>query len=146
VTNGRLADQQYRELLAFRSGLRRFLRWSEEQAIAAGVTAQQHQLLLAVRGHAGPDAPTIGDIADHLLIRHHSAVELADRAASAGLVDRVVDRDDRRVVHLHLTAKGADILAHLSAAHLEELARLAPLVQRLTTDVDDPWSPPPIDP
>ena len=64
---------QYQELLAFRTALRRFLRWSEQQAAAAGVTGQQHQLLLAIRGHDGPGAPTVGDVAEHLLLRHHSA-------------------------------------------------------------------------
>src|SRR4051812_42497761 len=93
-----LADEQYRELLAFRTGLRRFLRWSGEQAEAAGLTAQQHQLLLTIRGHNGSRGPTMGDAADALLLRHHSAVELVDRADQSGLVRRVADADDRRVV------------------------------------------------
>ena len=69
-------------LLEFRTGLRRFLHWSEEQARAAGLTAAQHQLLLAVRGHDG--GPTIGEVAEQLLLRHHSAVELVDRAERPG--------------------------------------------------------------
>ena len=131
VTAAGLPDEQYRELLAFRTALRRFLRWSEQQAEAAGVTGQQHQLLLAIRGHDGPDAPTVGDVAEHLLLRHHSAVELVDRAAEAGLVRRLADADDGRLVRLELTPRGRDLLERLSAAHLEELARLAPIVQRL---------------
>ncbi len=123
-----LDDGQYRELLEFRTGLRRFLRWSEDQAAAAGLTGQQHQLLLAVRGHAGPEAPTIGDVAEHLLLRHHSAVELVDRAERAGLVRRHGDGGDRRLVRLQLTAKGRRVLDRLTAAHLEELARLAPVM------------------
>ncbi|HEX6785591.1 MAG TPA: MarR family transcriptional regulator [Acidimicrobiales bacterium] len=126
-----LHDDQYQELLAFRTALRRFLRWSEQQAAAAGLTGQQHQLLLAIRGHRGPSAPTVGDVAEHLLLRHHSAVELADRAAEAGLVCRLADADDGRFVRLELTTRGRDLLERLSAAHLEELARLAPMVQRL---------------
>ena len=35
--------------------LRRFLHWSEEQAVAVGLTPAQHQLLLAIRGQAGPE-------------------------------------------------------------------------------------------
>src|SRR5689334_14915955 len=93
-----LGDDQYRELLAFRTGLRRFLRWSEEQAAAAGLTPQQHQLLLAIRGSATP--PSVGDVADLLLLRHHSAVELVDRAEQAGLVIRGSDPVDRRLVRL----------------------------------------------
>lgn len=124
-----LEDGDYRQLLAFRDGLRRFLRWSEEQAKAAGLTPAQHQLLLAVRGHDGD--PTVGDLAEHLLLRHHSVVGLVDRAEQAGLVRRVVDEDDHRVVRIRLTRSGARRLASLSAAHLEELRRLAPKVEPL---------------
>src|SRR5215216_2348390 len=105
-----LADEQYRELLAFRTVLRRFLRWSGEQAEAAGLTSQQHQLLLAIRGHNGTRGPTMGDVADSLLLRHHSAVELVDRAEQSGLVRRVSDADDRRVVRLRLTGRGRRLL------------------------------------
>jgi len=131
MTPVRLGDREYRELLAFRTGLRRFLRWSDQQAAAAGLTGQQHQLLLAVRGHEGPRQPTIGDVAEHLLLRHHSAVELVDRAEQGGLVQRFVDDEDRRVVRLDLTGKGRRLLERLTAAHLEELARLAPVIARL---------------
>jgi DNA-binding MarR family transcriptional regulator len=115
----------YRRLLEFRTGLRRFLRWSEEQAAAAGLTPAQHQLLLVVRGHPGPDGPTIGDVADYLLLRHHSAVELVDRAESAGLVRRVRDRADHRIVRLHLTPLGTGRIEELAALHVEELTRFA---------------------
>jgi DNA-binding MarR family transcriptional regulator len=108
------------------------MRWSEQQAAAAGLTGQQHQLLLAIRGHDGAGAPTVGDVAEHLLLRHHSAVELVDRAAEAGLVRRLADEGDGRVVRLALTDHGRDVLERLSAAHVEELGRLAPTVQRLT--------------
>lgn len=117
-----LDQADYERLLAFRDGLRRFLRWSEDEAKAVGLTAAQHQLLLAVRGHGG--RPTIGDIADHLLLRHHSTVELVDRAASTGLVERIEDADDHRLVRLRLTRAGARKLDALSAVHLEELSRL----------------------
>jgi len=132
-----LGDDQYRELLGFRTALRRFLHWSDQQAGAAGLTGQQHQLLLAIRGHEDQTPPTIGDIADHLLLRHHSAVELVDRAEQGGLVRRVVDQDDRRVVHLVLTAKGQRLLDQLTAAHLEELVQFAPIVQRLVHGLDE---------
>jgi DNA-binding MarR family transcriptional regulator len=118
----RLTDGDFRELLRFRDALRRFQRWSEGEAAAAGLTPAQHQLLLAVRGHDGD--PTIGDVAEHLMLRHHSAVELVDRAERAGLLRRRPDPDDRRVVHLELTADGDAHLATLAAAHLAELRRL----------------------
>jgi DNA-binding MarR family transcriptional regulator len=118
-------DEDYQRLLALRTGLRRFLHWSEEQAHAAGLTPSHHQLLLAVRGHDDPRGPTIGDIAGYLLLRHHSAVELAQRAEGLGLIDRVEDSADRRVVRLALTDKGMAALEQLTALHVEELARLA---------------------
>jgi DNA-binding MarR family transcriptional regulator len=118
------SDSDYRRLLRFRTELRRFLHWSEEQAEGMGLTAAQHQLLLAVRGVDDPDGPRVGDVAEALLLRHHSAVGLVDRAAEAGLVRRVVDRSDHRVVRLRLTAKGRSKLARLSHRHAEELERL----------------------
>jgi DNA-binding MarR family transcriptional regulator len=116
------SEAELRRLLAFRDGLRRFLRWSEDQAKAVGLTGPQHQLLLAIRGHGSP--PSIGDVAHHLLLRHHSAVELVDRAVRSGLVRRVADPADQRVVRLELLPAGDAKLAALSAAHYEELSRL----------------------
>src|SRR5690606_18646386 len=92
-----LSDGDLRRLLAFRDGLRRFLHWSTQQAEAVGLTGTQHQLLLAIRGHGEPP-PSIRDVADHLLLRHHSAVELVDRAEKAGLVRRENDPDDQREI------------------------------------------------
>jgi DNA-binding MarR family transcriptional regulator len=122
----RITDADYRQLLEFRTGLRRFVRWSEQQAQGAGVSPGQHQLLLAVRGHPDRRGPTIGDVAEYLLLRHHSAVGLVDRAEDAGLVRRRQDRDDHRIVRLQLTARGAETLQRLTAVTLEELARLSP--------------------
>jgi DNA-binding MarR family transcriptional regulator len=127
-----LSSADYEELLRFRTGLRRFLRWSEEEATASGLTPAQHQLLLAIRGHPGRAAPTIGDVASALLLRHHSAVGLVDRAEAAGLVRRRVDRDDARVVRLALTPAGARRLAQLTTAHLAELAVLTSTLRPLS--------------
>ena len=119
-----LDQQDYERLLAFRTGLRRFLAWSAQQAEAAGITPAQHQLLLAIRGHPDPRGPTIGEIAGYLLVRHHSAVELIDRAATAGLVARRADSEDGRTVRIALTGDGRKRLERLAAAHLEELDRM----------------------
>jgi len=132
-----LADEDYRQLLAFRVGLRRFLRWSERQAKASGITSARHQLLLAIRGDEGPRGPTIGDVAASLLLRHHSAVGLVDRAVAAGLVRRMADPADQRVVRLALTDLGRDRLEALSTAHLEELRRLSPPVRGLWRGLED---------
>ncbi len=119
-----ICDEDYQRLLEFRTELRRFLQWSEEKAHAEGLTPAQHQLLLAVRGHPDAKAPTVGDVARSLLIRHHSAVGLIDRTAEAGYIRRIMDPDDHRVVRLALTPAGARKLARLTRRHLEELRRL----------------------
>ena len=122
-SGGELTDEDYSRLLELRDGLRRFLHWSEQQAREAGITPAQHQLLLAVRGHPG-GRPTLSDISAHLLLRHHSAVGLVDRAVAAGLVTRCGDDDDHRVVHVALTPRGERTLAALTAEHKEELERI----------------------
>ncbi|MDQ6797717.1 MAG: MarR family winged helix-turn-helix transcriptional regulator [Actinomycetota bacterium] len=127
----RLEARDYHRLLTFRDGLRRFQHWSEAQAAAVGLTPSQHQLLLAIRGHdgdglAGHTPPAVGDVAAHLMLRHHSAVELINRAVGAGLVVRHADPADHRVVRLDLTPEGARRLEALTALHLDELSRLAP--------------------
>jgi DNA-binding MarR family transcriptional regulator len=120
-----LPDEAYARLLTMRTGLRRFLHWSEQQAAAAGLTAAQHQLLLAIRGHDDPRGPTIGEIADYLFLRQNSVVGLVDRADAAGLVVRERDVSDHRVVRLRLSDDGARRLEALSALHLQELERLS---------------------
>ncbi len=121
---GRFTDEDYRNILTFRTRLRQFLSWSAEQARAAGLTPAQHQLILAVRGHPDPEGPTIGEIAEYLQLRHHSAVGLVDRAAAAGLVRRREDSRDRRVSRVQLERAGADALDHLTALHVAELRAL----------------------
>jgi DNA-binding MarR family transcriptional regulator len=125
------SDEDYRRLLELRTGLRRFLRWSEEQARAAGVTPAHHQLLLAIRGHPDQRGPTVGDVAGYLLLRHHSAVGLVDRAVAAGLIARSQDADNASAVRLRLTEDGSRQLEALSELHLEELAHLAPTMHVL---------------
>jgi DNA-binding MarR family transcriptional regulator len=127
----RLQDADYQRLLELRTGLRRFLRWSEEQAGAAGLTSAQHQLLLAVRGHPDRRGPTTGQVSELLLRRHHTTVSLIDRAEAAGLLVRRADPDDARVVRLVLTPLGARRLEQLAELHLEELSRLGPQLSRL---------------
>ena len=131
-----LSDEDFTSLLALRTGLRRFLHWSEQQARNAGLTPAQHQLLLAVRGHSDPVGPTIGDVADYLVLRHHSASELVDRAVRAGLVTRSPDADNASIVRVTLTPDGLERLTGLSAAHLEELTHLAPTMRALWRAID----------
>jgi DNA-binding MarR family transcriptional regulator len=126
-----LSQNDYANLLAFRAALRRFERWSEAQAREVGLTPAQHQLLLAVKGHADERGPTIREVAEYLGVQHHSAVGLADRAADAGLVTRMRDVEDARLVRLILTDEGEARIGQLSALHVAELARLTPLLEHL---------------
>jgi DNA-binding MarR family transcriptional regulator len=123
--------EDFEHLLAFRSSLRRFERWSEDQARQAGLTHVQHQLLVAVKGHPGTKPPTVRDLAGYLLLRHHSTVELVDRAEAAGLVQRAADSSDGRLVRVRLTGRGARILNDLTPAHLVELHSLAAILDEL---------------
>jgi DNA-binding MarR family transcriptional regulator len=127
-----LSSEDYENLLAFRTGLRRFLRWSEARAREVGLTPAQHQLLLAIKGHPGAAPPAVGDLAESLLLRPHSTVELIDRAEAAGLVERWGDDGDGRITRVQLTADGATRLDRLASAHLDELRRLAPILDQLT--------------
>ena len=132
-----LEQADFEHLLELRTGLRRFLRWSEEQAKAAGLTAAKHQLLLAIKGHPDPAGPTIGEVADYLVLRHHSAVGLIDRAEKDGLIRRSPDRDSRSVVRVTLTPAGEAKLDALAEAHLEEITHLAPTMQTLWHALED---------
>ncbi|MGX5827516.1 MarR family winged helix-turn-helix transcriptional regulator [Mesorhizobium sp. 43Arga] len=124
-----LAD--YQRLSEFRYLIRRFLEFSQLQAEDAGLTPRQHQALLAIKGYPGGGPVTVGDLAERLRIRHHSAVELVNRLSEAGLVTRDQDKDDHRRVLLRLTERADDCLAELSAAHLDELSRIEPMLRRL---------------
>ena len=126
-----LEQSDFEHLLELRTGLRRFMRWSEQQAQAAGLTPAKHQLLLAVKGHPDPAGPTIGEVTDYLVLRHHSAVGLIDRAVSDGLVKRNADPTSKSVVRVTLTKAGAAKLDALAEAHLQELAHLAPTMRTL---------------
>jgi DNA-binding MarR family transcriptional regulator len=131
VAVSELTRKDFEKLLEFRVALRQFQCWSEDQARDAGLTHVQHQLLVAVKGHAGPMAPAVGDLADYMLLRPHSTVELIDRAEAAGLVERVPDADDGRVVRVRLTAHGEGTLQRLTRAHLDRLHGLATVLDNL---------------
>ncbi len=131
----RVSDRDYARLLAVRSRLREFEHWSAQRAATFGLTASQHQLLLAIRGHGDSSGPTIGQAADYLLIRHNTAVELVDRAQQLGVLVRSRDAEDHRVVRLELTDEGRSRLEALAGAHIEELARLTPMIEALTGEL-----------
>ena len=119
-----LTKQDFEALARFRFGIRRYLRFSEETVRSHGLAPQQYQLLLALKGFPGRDWATVRELADRLQLRHHSVVELVNRAQGQGLVERAPHLDDARAVRVLLTAEGERILARLSALHRDELRRL----------------------
>jgi DNA-binding MarR family transcriptional regulator len=124
---------EYQTLAEFRYQLRRFLRFSEQAARAAGLEPQQHQLLLAVKGLPEGSKATISVLAERLQIAHHSTVELIDRLAQRGYIQRCRDEADQRRVLVSLTPQGEEVLRNLSLAHRAELRSIGPaLVQALT--------------
>ena len=135
-----LVKAQYETLAAFRHALRKFLHFSEQAAQAGGITPQQHQALLAIKGFPGRDRVTVGELAERLQLRHHSAVGLIDRLVMEQLVAREHSEADRRQVVVHLTRRGEKTLEKLSALHHEELERTGPeltrLLERLNYDGD----------
>ncbi len=116
----------YRSLADFRYAIRRFLAFSETAAGEAGLTAQQHQALLTIKGVGEADGLSIGDLATRLLVRQHTAAELANRLEEAGLVRRASDPNDGRRVLLTLTPESEKRLQSLSGIHLDEISSMAP--------------------
>ena len=128
----RLAPSDSARLAAFRQALREFLRFSEEAAAAAGLTAQQYQAMLILR--ASPERITINTLARQLLVKHNSAVGLVDRLVQAGLILREASTADRRKVELRLSAKGRQVLAKLAGMHRRELQRIGPMLAQLVAE------------
>jgi DNA-binding MarR family transcriptional regulator len=130
-----LDTDDYARLAAFRQGLREFLRFSEDAAERAGLSAQHYQAMLILRACPDDERLSINDLANRLLIKHNSAVGLVDRLVKEGLARREASGADRRKVELKLTARGRAILAKLAEMHRRELGRIGPELKRLIADV-----------
>ncbi|MCC2594820.1 MarR family transcriptional regulator [Pusillimonas sp. MFBS29] len=128
----------YQTLAQFRLTLRRFYAFSEAAALQEGLKPQQHQALLAIKGISGTSLPSVGDVAEQMLIRHHSAVELINRLEQMNLVKRLADPEDGRKVRVALTPKAEETLAMLSVAHMKELDSLRPLLMKLLRNLHKP--------
>lgn len=115
---------EYQELAEFRYRLRKFLRFSEQAAIEVGITPGQHQLLLTIAGSPERQWATPKEIAQRLMVRHHSALGLIQRCEKLGLVRRFDHPTDKRSVGIELTDKGLEILDQLTMRHQAELKRL----------------------
>lgn len=138
-----LRQEDYHRLAAFRLSLREFLAKTEANARSVGLTPQQHQALLSIKGgYPGRETISISDLGEHLLIKNHSAVELVSRLVKAGLVTRQPSADDRRTVFVTITARGEEMLAELSKASLDELATSAEAMRRLVAELEQSPSEP----
>jgi len=124
-----LRTRDYAQLAAFRHALRKFLRFSEAAAGEAGITGQHYQAMLVVRACPEDARVTINDLAQQLLIKHNSAVELVDRLVKGDLVAREASTADRRKVQLRMTQRGRQVLAKLAATHRRELQRIGPVLK-----------------
>jgi len=133
-----LATADYAELAAFRRALREFLRFSEDAAVQAGLSGRQYQAMLFLRGRQRVHPVSIEDLARELLIKHNSAVGLADRLVRDGLVTRRRATDDRRRVELALTPLGRQVLVKLASMHRVELQRIGPGLRRFFERMSTP--------
>jgi DNA-binding MarR family transcriptional regulator len=137
LTPLRTAD--YAKLASFRYALRSFLHFSEAVAARVGLTSQQYQALLVVRSLADSAPVSIADLAQKLLLKHNSAVGLADRLVAQGMMVRERIPENRRKVQLRLTPKGEHILGRLASIHREKLRRIGPDINRILEDMTDAW-------
>lgn len=135
-----MRSADYEALSNLRYTLRRFMDFSTSAAQEEGLPTQQHQALLAIKGHRGEDAMTIGMLAERLLIAPHSATELVGRLVSAGYVSRRADPNDKRRQTLELTDKAEGVLKRLTAIHLTEIREMAPqlihILKRLQDEIE----------
>ena len=128
-------DADYHTLAAFRAALRRFLRVSEDLAHGLGLTPQQHQAMLAIRGFPGGEQPTVGQLATRLQVHHNSAVGLVTRLVKQGYARRQASKEDQRRMHVSLTPKGHGLLDKLTEAHRIELHHIGPEIAGLLTEL-----------
>ena len=125
------AAVDYETLARFRYELRRFLAFSEIEANRSGLSAQQYQALMAIRGFSIREPVSISDLARYMLIRHHTAVELVDRMVRLKIISRNTDPSDGRRVLLELTREGERRLRRLYQIHVHELRTMGPTLTKM---------------
>jgi len=136
----RVSKSEIETLAQFRYALRQFLRFSERAAREAGISPQQHQLLLTIKGMHGRTWANVAEIAERLQVSHHAAVALVTRAQNLRLVKRTQGKEDRRTVQVSLTPKGEDLIERLSELHHEELGRLSQILLKQLQVISIPVS------
>jgi DNA-binding MarR family transcriptional regulator len=137
-----ISKTEYEALAEFRRQLRLFLSFSEAAATQVGLSPHQYQAMLAIKGFPGREQATIGEIAETLQIRHHSAVGLINRLEQQHYVERESSAEDRRRVYVRLTALGSELLEQLANVHKQELKHMGIVVQRLLTMITHENPPP----
>ena len=130
-----LDDEDFRALAAVRSELRAFAHFTEAVVKKAGLTPQQHQVLVALRARQSGEM-SVGELAEALYLKPHSVSGLADRLQTLGLVRRLRDSNDRRIIRLQITPSGRTLMASLSLTHRDELRRIRPLLINLLSQLD----------
>ena len=135
----KLSSADYRRLASFRYTLRSFLYFSESAAAAVGLTGQQYQAMLIVRSLGERVPVSINDLAQQMLIKHNSAVGLADRLVAQGLMVREPVPGDARKVQLLLTAKGETVLGKLASVHRAKLRRIGPEIHEILGELTRVW-------
>ena len=140
-----LNDADYQAMAAFRMALRKFAAFSEAASLTVGLTAQQHQAMLAIRSHTGEEPMTISELADSLLIKNHSAVGLVARLVERRLVTRMPSPLDRRRILLRLTPEAESLVEKVTGTNMRELSaslaifrELLKSLKRLSDDQPEP--------
>ncbi len=137
-----VTNKEYRALAEFRYHIRKYLDFSDRAAITAGIEPRQYQLLLAIKALADSTEPTVGTLAEQLHIRHHSAVELVNRAEGHGFVKRARLGDNKSYVFVSLTKEGERMLERAVTERLKELRVAGPaLVHALKQLIGDDYKP-----
>jgi DNA-binding MarR family transcriptional regulator len=117
----RIATSDYRALAALRYRIRLFLSEGDAAARRARLEPQQYLLLLAVRGLPQGAKATIQVLAQRLMLKHNSTVELIDRLEMHGYLRRSQSRQDRRCILVKLLPRGKQLVERVARERLTEL-------------------------
>jgi DNA-binding MarR family transcriptional regulator len=117
----KIAAADYRALAALRYRIRLFLREGDTAARRVGLKPQQYLLLLAVRGLPEGAEATVQTLAERLMLKHNSTVELIDRLETRGYLRRSQSPKDRRCVLVELLPRGEKLVERVARQRLTEL-------------------------
>lgn len=125
-----LSEIEFEALANLRYRIRKFRQFSAKVADKLGLTGQQHQALLAIKGLGIGGRMSLSDLADKLFLTPDEAGELAASLQEAGHV--TIETKHKRRPAVMLTAQAEELLHRLTSAHLYEIREMAPeLMQAL---------------